>query len=60
MAIQLPHFPYPQRYLNAHIQLEDVMKSHHPSSWDFGVEDDYCKIGFLGNLEMVIIGTGRK
>ena len=49
-----------QRYVNVHIQLEKVMKSHPPSSLDYGAGGSYSKVVFLGNLEMVIIGTRRK
>jgi hypothetical protein len=61
---QLSHFLYPsltlQTFLNAHIQLEEVMKSCHPSSLGFGAGGGYSKAAFLENLEMVITGTGRK
>jgi hypothetical protein len=46
-----------KKYLNAHIQLEKVMKSHCPSSLGFGDGGDYSKVAFLGNLVMVIIET---
>jgi hypothetical protein len=56
-----PPLPPPlQKYLNAHIQFEEVMKSHCPNSLKFGAGSGYYKVVFLGNLEMVIIGTGRK
>jgi hypothetical protein len=48
-------FPLPSKYLNAHIQLEEVMKSHCGSSLGFGARGGYSKVAFLGNLEMVII-----
>jgi hypothetical protein len=52
--------PFLQRYLNARIQLEELMKSHRPSSLGFGVGGGYSKVAFLGSLELVITGTGRK
>jgi hypothetical protein len=55
-----PSLPPFQRYLNAHIELEEVMKSRCPSSLGFVAGGSYSKVAFLGNLEMVIIGTGRK
>jgi hypothetical protein len=55
-----PPFHTLQKHLNAHILLEEVMKSHLPSSLGFGVGGGYSKVVFLGNLEMVIIEAGRK
>ena len=61
-ANQLPHFPLTplQKYLNAYIQLEEVMKSHHLRSLGFGTGGGYPNVASLGNLEIVTIGTGRK
>jgi hypothetical protein len=48
------------KYLNAHIHLEEVMKSDCGSSLGFGVGGGYSTFAFLGNLKVVIIGTRRK
>jgi hypothetical protein len=48
------------KYLNAHIQLEEIMKSCCSCSLVFGTGGGCSKSTFIGNLEMVIIGTERK
>ena len=48
-----------QKYLKAHIQLEEVMKIRPPRSVGFGAGSDYSKVAFLGNLEIIMTGHGE-
>jgi hypothetical protein len=49
--------PHPFKYIS---MLEEVIKSNPSSSLGFGAGGIYSKVTFLGNLEMLMIGTWRK